>query len=158
MIKQRGDTIVEVLIAVAVLGLVLGSSFAIANRSLTASLQAQERSEATKVIETQLEILRFNAPTVTASGFSAPTGFCFDLAINPPALTNLAASPPASAASDSLAATTYTTHCQVNNGGAATYNIAVTRAGGSTSLFSIQVRWFKAGGRGVEEAKTAYAL
>jgi prepilin-type N-terminal cleavage/methylation domain-containing protein len=55
---QRGDTIVEVLIAMAVLGLVLASAFAISNRSYATGLNAQERNEALKVAESQIELLR----------------------------------------------------------------------------------------------------
>jgi len=62
---QRGDTIVEVLIAMAVLGLVLASSFAIANRSYATGLNAQERNEALKIAESQVELLRIAS---TSSG------------------------------------------------------------------------------------------
>lgn len=57
-IFQKGDTVVEVLIAVAILGLVLASGFAIANRSLRGIRAAQERGEALKVAETQLERIK----------------------------------------------------------------------------------------------------
>jgi type II secretory pathway pseudopilin PulG len=61
---QRGDTIVEVLIAMAVLGLVLASAFAISNRSYATGLNAQERNEALKIAESQVELLRI-ASTLT---------------------------------------------------------------------------------------------
>lgn len=155
--KQRGDTIIEVLIAVAVLGAILGGSFAVASRSLNVSQQAQERSEATKVIESQLELLRFNSATVVAGSY--PTGFCFNQAVNPPSIQPLNTTPPTSAGSDGLSTSTYTAICQRNTGGGATYNIGIFKqAGGAGNTFTIQVRWFKVGGNGVEEAKIAYAL
>jgi prepilin-type N-terminal cleavage/methylation domain-containing protein len=61
---QRGDTIVEVMIAMAVLGLVLASAFAISNRSYATGINAQERNEALKVAESQVELLRI-ASTLT---------------------------------------------------------------------------------------------
>ena len=57
-IKQRGDTIVEVMLALTVIGMALGVSYGIANRSLATGQLAQERTEALKLAESQLEILK----------------------------------------------------------------------------------------------------
>jgi len=57
-LRQRGDTIVEVLIAMSVIGLVLGASFGIANRATQTGRAAQERTEALKIAESQLELLK----------------------------------------------------------------------------------------------------
>lgn len=54
----RGDTIVEVMIVLAVLGLAIGISYATANRSLLNARQAQENSEATQLVQSQIEGLR----------------------------------------------------------------------------------------------------
>lgn len=54
-IKQRGDTIVEVLIAMAVLGSVLVGSISIANKSLLRIQMAQERTGAQKVAQQSVE-------------------------------------------------------------------------------------------------------
>lgn len=56
--KQRGDTIVEVLLAMAVIGMVLGVAYGIANRSVAIGRSAQERSEALKFAESQLELIK----------------------------------------------------------------------------------------------------
>jgi len=65
--NQAGDTILEVLIAVAVLSLVLTSSFALANRSTQANRQAAERSEASKIAQQEIEKLKLfmSSPGVT---------------------------------------------------------------------------------------------
>src|SRR6056297_1097853 len=55
---QRGDTIIEVMLAMSVIALVLGSSYAIANRSTRIGREAQERTEALKEVETQVERLK----------------------------------------------------------------------------------------------------
>lgn len=57
---QRGDTIVEVLIAVAVIGFILSVSYAVANRSTQNVRKAHERSEALKFSEAQLEKLKLH--------------------------------------------------------------------------------------------------
>lgn len=56
--NNNGDTIIEVLMAIVVLSLVLTTSYALANRSSQAVRQAQERSEALKYSQEQLEKLR----------------------------------------------------------------------------------------------------
>jgi type II secretory pathway pseudopilin PulG len=56
--NQKGDTIVEVMLALTVIGLSLGISFAIANRSTNVGLEARERSEALKLAESQLEYMK----------------------------------------------------------------------------------------------------
>lgn len=70
--QQRGETIVEVLICLAILGLILTTAFVMTNRNQLTNRTAHERSEATKELETQLELLR--GYTTDAS---LPTGtFC----------------------------------------------------------------------------------
>lgn len=55
---QRGDTIIEVLLSMSIIGMVLGSAFGIANRSVRLGEDAQERTEALKIAESQLEIFK----------------------------------------------------------------------------------------------------
>jgi len=56
--NQAGDTIVEVLIALSVIGLVLAGAYATSSKSLEIVRQAQERTEASKIVENQLEVIR----------------------------------------------------------------------------------------------------
>ena len=64
-IHSRGDTIVEVMVVLAVLGLAISISYATANRSLLDTRQAQENSQATELVQDQVEALRVLAPTPT---------------------------------------------------------------------------------------------
>lgn len=64
---QRGDTIVEVMIVLAVLGLAIGISYSTANRSLLNARQAQENAEASKLAQTQVEMLYAQSTVVTAT-------------------------------------------------------------------------------------------
>jgi type II secretory pathway pseudopilin PulG len=57
-LNRAGDTIVEVMVVLAILGLAISISYATANRSLLNARQAQENSEATELIQSQLEALR----------------------------------------------------------------------------------------------------
>ena len=47
-LSERGDTLVEVLIAIAVVSLILGGAFVTTNKNLQATREAQERGNAQK--------------------------------------------------------------------------------------------------------------
>ncbi|HYF97318.1 MAG TPA: hypothetical protein VD947_04775 [Patescibacteria group bacterium] len=72
---RRGDTIVEVLIAVAVMSLVLAISYSLANKNSQFVRTAQERGEAQKYAEEQLERLR---GYITPDTDWSTTNLCFD--------------------------------------------------------------------------------
>ena len=56
--RQRGDTIVEVLISITVIALVLAGAYVTTNRSTQESRSAQERGNALKLTESQIEQLK----------------------------------------------------------------------------------------------------
>lgn len=69
-IGNRGDTIVEVLIAIAVVSSVLGISYSIMNRNVSTIRDNQERSAASKIAQVQLEYMRQAWYTKTEAEFS----------------------------------------------------------------------------------------
>ena len=75
-LTQRGDTIVEVMVVLAILGLSIGISYATANRSLQGMRQSQENAQATALLQSQLESLRYWYPNLTDAQMSA--AFCMD--------------------------------------------------------------------------------
>lgn len=79
--EQRGDTIVEVLIVIAIVSLVLGGAFASARESLISTQRSQERGEALKLLEQQVELLKAVADRSDSRVFSPSlTGsFCLEL-------------------------------------------------------------------------------
>jgi type II secretory pathway pseudopilin PulG len=84
---HHGDTIVEVMIVLAILGMALGISYATASASLNATQQAQEATQATSLLQSQIEDLRslsavqdpdqshdiYNTSDFCMSGGSQPT-------------------------------------------------------------------------------------
>jgi Tfp pilus assembly protein PilV len=74
---KSGDTIVEVLLAVAIVSTVLAGAYVATSRSLANSRQAQERSEAVKLVEGQLERLKA-AFTADPASFATGSAFCLD--------------------------------------------------------------------------------
>lgn len=81
--NRAGDTIIEVMLALAILSLVLGASYAVASRSLRGSQAAQERIEALQIAQSMLETVRLYAIKDDASVFPAITSnMCFSTALN----------------------------------------------------------------------------
>jgi len=68
--KQRGDTIVEVMIATAIISLVLAAAYVTTNKNTTLMQASQEREQAQRLVEAQIEALRYN-------GGIAASGDCF---------------------------------------------------------------------------------
>jgi Tfp pilus assembly protein PilV len=56
--NYAGDTIVEVLMAIAIAAFAIGTSYAIANRSLQHAISARERNEAVNLMEDQIANLK----------------------------------------------------------------------------------------------------
>ncbi|HWB38788.1 MAG TPA: type II secretion system protein [Candidatus Saccharimonadales bacterium] len=75
--RQRGDTIVEVMVVLAIIGLALSVSYAIANRSLLGVRQSQEHSAALQLAQEQLEELR--GLYLAGATFDDTTNQCMNL-------------------------------------------------------------------------------
>lgn len=74
---SRGDTIVEVLLAIAITSIVLAGAYVAVDRSMRASRAAQERSEAVKVAEAQIERLKYlNLSNSTIDIYNQASPFC----------------------------------------------------------------------------------
>ncbi len=149
--SQRGDTIIEVLLAMSVIGLVLGAAFGIANRSVAIGQDAQERTEALKVAESQLEQLRALSTLTTNPLVALPAGssFCFrndnaQYLEFPSPLTE-----------DELNdAQNYPAEC--NHGVNGRYSMSVTKS--ADYLFTIRARWDPLGGGPLKELTTGYRV
>lgn len=67
MLGQRGDTIVEVVIAIAVASAALVGAYASTTKNAQSTQTSQERTQAVKIVETQIEYLR-SAGTISTPG------------------------------------------------------------------------------------------
>lgn len=80
--SQRGDTIVEVLISIAIIAVMLTSAYVLANRSLRTSIGANERAEAIALSQGQVELLKYEARTQNTTNFASLyknlVGFCLN--------------------------------------------------------------------------------
>lgn len=129
--NQRGDTIVEVLIALAIISSVLAGAFFVTNRSAQNVRDTEEHAQALQLLQGQIELVRATA-TSGASDSDVPDYFCYDKD------NNLVAA---------AAATDFKSECFVYLGGASSgtaykFVIAKTKpANSDTSLFVATVRW-----------------
>ncbi|MET1033162.1 MAG: type II secretion system protein [Candidatus Saccharimonadales bacterium] len=128
-LAERGDTVVEVLISIAVVSLVLGGAFVTANRSLQGTRDAQERQNALKMAEAQVEKIKYTAGATpqVIFGTSTPAAYCLL----------------AGAALDES-----DTRCTFDGNGISpasgqpTYDVTITRSG---NLFTVRSTWTKIG-------------
>jgi type II secretory pathway pseudopilin PulG len=122
---QRGDTIVEVLIAVAIISFVLAVSYATTSNSAKDTVDAQEHSQALRAVESQLEFLH-------EKGSTNASNVCFD--------TNGAEQSSGSAA------------CTVSPYGAGTqpeYNLVITKpSAGPSGYYTVTATWPSVHGNG----------
>lgn len=71
-LNNAGDTIIEVLVCIAVVSTVLGGAFVTTRQSQVGVRNSQEHAEALKLVESQLEQLRGD----TTDAINATTPFC----------------------------------------------------------------------------------
>jgi len=136
---QRGDTIVEVLISIAVVSMVLAGAYVTTQRSLIATRAAQERSNALKLGQGQLEQLKgiISSNPNSIFGPGAPTPFCIS-------------------GGTVVAATN--AGCRVNTNGAATsvepiFRLSIARAGNN---FTLTETWTNVGGKQTDSLQLRY--
>lgn len=151
----RGDTIVEVLISIAVASAVLGGAYAVVNRTLQNSQQAQEHSEALNMAEGQLEQLKKIAETDN-SVFSTSRVHC--IGINDGALHQLSVhslpQPDASA---------YPTACKTDTATGPGYRVAFQFDDKATASpyddeFTVHVDWPSVTGNGDDHVTLLYRV
>lgn len=137
-LTNRGDTIIEVMISLTVLSLVLGASYASVNNSLKIGRDAEERSQATKLAASQVELIKFRlSSSLVDLAIINSSPFCMRSDGSGPAV--LSAVPPADPNADDLSA--YPVECQEG-----LYSIGVVATlnpGGAANVteYHVTVRW-----------------
>lgn len=154
-LNYSGDTIVEVLLAILVISTILGGAFVSARRSQTGIRATEERLEALKVAEAQVERIRLNAKT-SRTVFSSPgvTAFCITS-------TNakLSATLRMPLINDNFAqATWHPAGCNSTPAGGVTYYTVVQKAADPDHTFTVYTRWDGAGGTGKQEVQLSIRI
>ena len=153
--NQSGDTIVEVLISLAILTFVLAAAFNTASQSYTNVRNSQEHSEALTIAQTQIEEIR----EITPGSFVA-SGVNKDNCIQDNGSTISPSTNTCDVENNNQAGSAYQTSCPPAV--SYCYNIEVTRSSAFTSgsatsyLYSIVVKWPPVDGGGSYDYVTLY--
>jgi prepilin-type N-terminal cleavage/methylation domain-containing protein len=181
---QKGDTMIEVMIALAIIGSVIAMSYATASRALRVGQEAQERTEAVKLVESQIETLKASAgalakpvPTVFAGPYTvgppANTSFCFAGSTTPIVNKKFAPSDPfadnlktQNGALPMTVADTYAFACAQGtvDSSSGRYKLSIERKDKQvvvtdpvTSTFTVRARWQMASGS-IGQVEVLYKL
>lgn len=138
--SERGDTIVEVLLAIAITAAVLAGAYVATNRSLKASQSARERSEAIKIAETQIERLKYlnvnpPAPGPGAANIYQNGPFCITSTLTTPAYNDTDTTPAGIIVAAEPAGCSFSPR----------YYVLITRNSAS-NVYQIQVVWINTTG------------
>lgn len=120
--QQRGDTIIEVLISIAIVSLVLAGSYAITNRNVTTSQDTQEHGQALLIVQQQIEGLRYLSASGTDLTTTFPASHCVSLAGVPTPSSSCSMNSSGAACGVGACYTVSITQPPIAN----TYNVAVT--------------------------------
>lgn len=129
--NSRGDTIVEVFIAIVIVSFVLMSAYSLSQRSSKSIIDAQEHGQAAKFVESQIEYLRSNNGTHRLSA-------CFD---------------------NGTEVTSTVTACTIRPNGPGSspaYSMTITKS--STHVYSITATWDNVYGTGKAAVNIFYRL
>jgi type II secretory pathway pseudopilin PulG len=176
----RGDTIVEVLLAIGIAAFAIAITYSTAQRSLNQAITAKEHNQALDIVQNQLTDLKLryqktgsNAAFNSAFGFPKDH-FCLDdsaTTISPstpwtPYLndSSTAEGSPLASGSSATASTPYHKACTRQRAGdGVTYylDIHTAQLSGQTqnpTLYQVIVRWERAGGGQINQASIYYRL
>lgn len=168
-LQQRGDTIVEVLIALAILSLAFVISYVTANSALIDSQNSQEHSMALEYLDTQAELLRYaasqvNQAIIPASEFSTGgKAFCLSVPMTIgaiPTAKNVDYIPFTNSLPDfqyksTILTSDYPIQCQVGSG--FKYYLAI-QPGPKNNDFQIWLWWYGLGSLGVQQERISYRI
>lgn len=166
--RNRGDTIVEALLALAIATFAVGIAYATANHSLQQAITARERNQALNLIQNQITDLRirFQKDANFNTNFGAPANDNFCLADNAPTVTNATPWIPYKNPSPSptiLNSSNYDGNCIITVPSVGTNFYINTQARPilgqdpsiNSTVFQIFVRWDRLGG-GTNQASLFY--
>lgn len=144
---SRGDTIVEVLVSLAVLSLAFAISYATASHALQDSQNSQEHSQALEYLDTQIEALHYeviNQALKPSVYWNTHVQFCFE----PQAPSPTPPSQPITIKRD--------IKCSIPGSGF-NYMVWITY-GGSSNAFTAHITWPGLGSLGQQSEELSYRI
>jgi len=127
-LRQRGDTIVEVLISIAIISLVLAGAYATSTHNTALIQSTQEREQAQRLVEAQIEAIRAH------NGVTTTSPVCFAAGVQKPATDPLCSNQSASFS------------------GAAYAVSIVGPANNGSGTYTVKAQWTSAGGHSTNDS------
>jgi hypothetical protein len=148
-LNADGDTIIEVLIATSIIGMIVVTGFAGANSNQSVELQTQERGGALQLAQTQIEEVRtlIDNGSITLGRAPANGDFCIDNSTSPPSVIATSSGPGNTcnfSASNMLSSVT------------PNYHVYLSDVSGNWTQIQASAQWYKAGGSGRESLSLQY--
>jgi len=150
--QNQGDTIVEVMLAIAIIGIALGTAFALSTRSFHTGQNVEERGEALSLAQGQVEFLKntylngAKDDLISDSSYGTGKAFCFsdtDGKVYDATSSNC-------------------TNYKLADGSSSIYTIEVTYCNGSgcgtEGVFTVKVSWTGAGGQRLDNSTVYYKI
>ena len=156
----KGDTIVEVLISLAVLSIAFATSYSIANRALILSQNSQEHTLALNYLDAQLEALRYATSQPSLSGIPlsefthSPTLNAPAFCLSPGSLSNPLIYVPFSNV-PSFNPSDYPTGCKLAGSG---FDYYISISPGSPNEFNASIWWPGLGNLGNQTEELSYRV
>jgi type II secretory pathway pseudopilin PulG len=149
--NARADTIVEVLIVLAVLGLAFSISYATANHAVIRARNAQEHSEALGILKSQVDLTR----AAVSKGVDPPTltqSFCIPDPANPQTVQQFSTVPADATTDDNANYPNYPAGC------VSTFYHASGTYDSTSSTVDFRVRWTGIGTLGAQQEEISYRI
>jgi len=152
---QRGDTIVEVMIVLAVLGSAFSIAMATANQGLAKSRNAEEHSQALGLLSSQLELMR-SASDAGTDVYGTANSFCMNGSTVVPFNGKVQASANDDPMVRGAQANQYPDACNPGDNNALYFESITYDA--STASFTLRVRWPGVAKLGSQEERFNYRI
>lgn len=158
--NSRGDTIVEVLLAIVVVSATLGGAFAAMNRGVQGTRASQERAEALKLVESQVEYFKAGlAEAVSSRMLSHGGAFCLGVLGDVIELKEAFTSPGTVGAFETQPMSDYSDTCKAGSipGG---YNLSIQQDDPTKDpgVFTFRARWINVGGDHRDQIEIKYKV
>jgi type II secretory pathway pseudopilin PulG len=158
--NQRGDTIVEVIIAVAVISSVLAGAFTVSQASTLGVRNSQEHAETLNILQSQVEYVRSMAlqETSNTSGVFDPTYEVYCINDSNPAAPVIVEIPFGGGAIPPIASDNFTAYpAACKKGQDSRYHVAI-EYNQTDGVFRFSGRWDRLGGGQKNNAELKYRI
>lgn len=157
-LNSKGDTMVEILIVLAVLSLAFALASATANKGIVKARAAQEHTQALGILSSQIELIREAVAQQTNVFSLGSIPFCISSSNAIVPFTASGYTVPSNSESDNFASYPVSCTSSTNTSYYTSVTYVPNASDATQSYFQIRVRWDGAGGLGRQQENFAYRI